>query len=148
MTKRDLVETYVKEHFGMDLYDFIKYKAEEESFYDYEIASLLRVTPGLVRNLRNTFGIKRSNGFSRRFEGRYGKGAVERFKKIIEDPKNSLSDVARHFGFSRQYAWQVYRKIYGCPYTEAYKRKRVEKGKNMKFPIQNGNAGVKQRRTG
>ena len=126
MAKRNL-ETYVKEHFGMDLYDFIKCKVEVESLYDYEIAHILNVEASRIGPLRKSLGIRRSNGFSRSFEGRYGKGAVDRFKKMIENPNNSLSDVARHFGFSRQYAWQVYKKIYACSYTEAYKRKRFEK---------------------
>ncbi len=32
----------------------------------------------------NAYGIKRATRFSRRFDRRYGKGAVERFKKMIE----------------------------------------------------------------
>lgn len=136
MAKRNL-ETYVKEHFGMDLYDFIKCKVEVESLYDYEIAHILNVEASRIGPLRKSLGIRRSNGFSRSFEGRYGKGAVDRFKKMIENPNNSLSDVARHFGFSRQYAWHVYKKIYGCPYTEAYKRKQFEK-KRKRLPAMEG----------
>ncbi|MBW2346058.1 MAG: hypothetical protein JRF53_19105 [Deltaproteobacteria bacterium] len=126
MTKRDL-ETYMKEHVGMELYEFIKYKVEVESLHDYEIARILNVEAAFIGRLRNNFGIKRANGFSRRFERTYGLGAVETFKKMIENPDNSLSDVARHFGFSRQNAWHVYKKIYDRPYTEAYKRKRLKK---------------------
>lgn len=64
------------------------------------------------------------NKFSRRFERKYGEGAVQMFKRIAEDPDNSLSDIARHFGFSKQYAWHVYQKISECPYSEVLKRKR------------------------
>jgi hypothetical protein len=67
--------------------------------------------------LRDTFGLKRVNGFSRRFEKRYGEGAIDKFKCLIEDPGNSLAHVAGHFGFSRQYAWEVYRQIYGFPWS-------------------------------
>jgi len=139
MTKNDL-EAYVEDHFGMDLHEFIKHKVEVESLYDYEIADLLNEkvadigrSRGVLAQdigwLRNEFGIKRANGFSRRFEHKYGQGAVDLFKDMIEDPINSLSDVARRFGFSRQYAWQTYKKIYGFPYTEAKKRKRRERRK-------------------
>jgi len=48
---------------------------------------------------------------------------VKKFKKIIENPDNSLAGVARHFGFSREYARQVYKKVYGYPYTEAFQNK-------------------------
>lgn len=126
MAKRNL-ETYVKERFGMELYEFIKYKVEVESLYDYEIANILNVEGAFIGRLRHNFRIKRSNGFSRRFDRTYGLGAVEKFKRMIESPDNSLSDVARHFGFSRQYAWQVYKKIYNCPYTETYTRKKLER---------------------
>jgi len=126
MTKKDL-GAYVEDRFGMDLHEFIKYKVEVESLYDYEIARILNVQPAVIGRLRRRFGIKRAKAFPRRFERIYGLNAVETFKKMIGNPDNSLSDVARHFGFSRQNAWQVYKKIYGCPYTEAYKRKRLEK---------------------
>ncbi len=117
------LEASVKEQFGMGLHAFIKNIVEEESLYDYEIASLLNVKPSLFVKLRSSIGINRSNGFSRRFERTYGLGAVEKFKGLIEDPDNSLADVGSCFGFSRQNAWLVFKKIYGCPYTETYKRK-------------------------
>ncbi|MBW1707902.1 MAG: hypothetical protein JRJ86_22545 [Deltaproteobacteria bacterium] len=130
MTKTQL-EPYVKGQFGMSLNDFLKQKIEVEAFYDYEIAGILNSRVDLIRNLRNDFGIKKANGFPRRFERAYGKGAVEAFKEMVENLNNSLSDVARHFGFSREYARQVYRKIYRSPYTEMYKRKR--KARNIEF---------------
>jgi hypothetical protein len=126
MTKNDL-EAYVEDNFGMDLHEFIKHKVEVKSLYDYEIANILNVEAAFIGRLRNNFGIKRADVFSRRFERTYGLGAVETFKKMIENPDNSLSDVGRHFGFSRQNARHVYKKIYYRPYTEAYKRKRLER---------------------
>ena len=54
----------------------------EGSKFDYEIASLLEVKDSMTTKLRNAYGIKRSTRFSRRFDRRYGKGAIERFKKI------------------------------------------------------------------
>jgi len=80
--------------------------------------------------LRRDFGIKRANGFSRRFEQIYGQGAVRIFKTMIENRDISLSDVARYFGFSREYARQVYKKTYGKPYTKVYEQKRIERKLN------------------
>ena len=117
------LEASVKEQFGMGLHAFVKKIVEEESLYDYEIASLLNIKPSFFVRLRSSIGINRSKGFSRRFENTYGRGAVEKFKRLIEDPGNSLADVGNCFGFSRQNAWLVFKKIYGCPYTETYKRK-------------------------
>lgn len=122
MTRTDL-ETYTKEHFGMELSEFIKFKAEAESLHDYEIARVLNVQPADIGRLRRSFGIKKADGFPRRFERTYGLGARERFKRMVEAPGNSLSDAARHFGFSRQNAWQVYKKIFKRPYAEALKEK-------------------------
>ena len=52
---------------------------------------------------------------------------------IIESPHSSLADVARHFGFSREYARQVYKNIYGHPYTKVYREKlEIRKTERMK----------------
>ena len=77
--------------------------------------------------LSRRFGLKNKNGFPRRFNLKYGFGAVNTFKNMIEDSHNSLSDVGRHFGFTREYARQVYEKIYGYPYTETFQKKLTEK---------------------
>ena len=117
------LETYVKDQFNMELYEFIKHKVEVENLYDYELATILNVDRPFIGKLRKTFGMKKSAKFPRQFERTYGPGAVERLKKIIENPDKSLASVARHFGFSREYARQVYKKVYGYPYTEAFKSK-------------------------
>lgn len=123
------LEPFVKERFGMSLLEFIQQKVGREALHDYEIAEILRVSVALVRKLRNHYGIKKANGFHRHFERTYGEGAVKKFKELIENPDHSLTDVARYFEFSREYARQVYQKIYGSPYTEAHKRKRLTKKK-------------------
>ena len=126
MTKAEL-EPYVKGRFNMNLYEFIKNKIEVESLYDYQVASILNISNTTFSKLRNDYGIKRVNGFSKSFESIYGKDALEAFRKIIESPDSSLSDVGRHFGFSREYARQVYKKIYGCSYAGAHKKKQKER---------------------
>ena len=126
---KNKLEFYVKDRFGMDLHQFFRQKVEGDSLYDYEIAMMLNVSTTSIRKLRNAFGIKRANGFSRRFEIIYGTGAVKKFKNMIEGPKNSLTDVGKHFNFTREYARQVFQKLHGYPYTETYKRKQELKRK-------------------
>jgi len=118
------LEYDVRERFGVPLGEFLKQKVKGDTLYDHEIAPLLNVSPSSVRKLRHAFGIERANAFSRRFEKTYGEGALERFKKTIQNPHNSLADVARSFSFSREYARQLYKKIYGAPYSEVLKSKR------------------------
>jgi len=127
MRKREELNCYVKKRYGMELHDFIKQKVEEESLYDYEIGHILNVSSRYVCKLRKALGIQKSNGFSRRFEDAYGPRAVEMFKKLVEDPDTSLADVGRYFGFSRQYAHEVCKTIYGSPYNKLLKKKRMGK---------------------
>jgi excisionase family DNA binding protein len=129
MTNKTKLESYVEVKFGTDLYGFIKQKAEVDGLYDYEIASLLEVSDSMITKLRNGYGIKRIDGFSRRFDRRYGKGSVEKFKKMIESVDSTLTEIGKYFGFSKEYARQVYKKIYGTDYTEAFKKKRQIKKK-------------------
>lgn len=119
------LEKYVRERFRISVFDFIRHKAEVKNRYDYEIAATLGVSSGWIRSLRNRAGIQKAHRFPKKFERIHGKGAVEVFKKIIEDPETTLADAARHFGFSRENARQVYRKIYGFPYTETRRKKRL-----------------------
>ena len=122
MTTTEL-EMYVREQFNMGLCEFVRHKVEAENLYDYELARILNVDGASVGTLRKAFGIKKADGFSRRFETTYGRGAIRTFKKMIENPDNTLADVAKHFGFTREYARQMYKKFYGCPYTEVFREK-------------------------
>ena len=132
MTSKINLESYVKVQFGTDLYGFIKQKAQVDGLYDYEIASLLKASDSMITKLRNAYGIKRVNGFSRRFDRKYGKGSVEKFKKMVENPDSTLAETGRHFGFSKEYARQVYKRIFGSAYTEAFKKKRlIKKNKGL-----------------
>ena len=120
------LEPYVQKKFGLSVYEFMKQKVEAESLYQYEIADLLNLDVKKVGQLSRHFGLRKKNGFKRRFNLKYGKGAVNVFKTMIENTENSLSDVGRHFGFSREYARQVYENLYGYTYTKTYKRKQSE----------------------
>lgn len=115
---------YVEDKFDMSLPDFIKQKAGVEGLYDYQIAGILNVRSVLVGRLRRIYGIKRGNHSLRRFEETHGKGSIATFKNMIEQPFSTLADVARHFGFSKENARIVYKKIYGVPYTELLQKKK------------------------
>ncbi len=121
------IESRVKEQYGINLYEFIKQKVETEALHDYEIASCLGVSASSIGRFRRLYGIGKSDGFMRRFERTYGKGAIEMFKGIVSDTNNSLADVARHFQFSRENARRIYKKIYGHPYTETHRKKQSKR---------------------
>lgn len=123
------IESFVRQRFGTDLCEFIRQKVEMDALTDCEIASLINVSSSSISKLRRAYGITKTKAFSKRFERSYGQGALATFKKMIENPECCLTDVGRHFGFSREYARQVYKEIYGCSYAAAYKRKRLLKQK-------------------
>ena len=135
--KKTELESYVKKSFNVTIKDFMKQRVESDGLFDREIANKLYVSIPTVRKLRKWYGIKRADPFFRQFERNHGPGAVRRFKDIVEDPSSSLADVGRYFGFTREYARQIYKKIYGVPYTGTYKKKillRKSKADSLKFP--------------
>lgn len=134
--KKTQLESFVKRSFHMTVRDFMKQKVEKDGLTDREISHILHIHWSIVGNLRRQFGLKKPHPFFRHFERSYGPGAVRRFRAIIEDPSTSLADVGRSFGFTRETARQIYQKIYGFPYTEAYRQKllhRRSKPDSLKF---------------
>ncbi len=134
--KKSEIESYVKTSFNMTMQDFMRQMVEVKGLVDKEIAEILNVSIRFVWNIRNEYGLKKARASLRRFEKRYGSNAIGKFKIIIENPSLSLADVGRHFGFTRENARQIYRKIYGRPYAETYKKKiltRREKADSLKF---------------
>ena len=122
------LELFLRKRYGVSLYDFIKQKIEREASYNYEVANALNTKPKYIGRLIRDFGIEdRRSLFARRFESTYGSNAIQKFKSMMDDSEYCLSDVSRYFGFSREYARQVYEKIYGYPYTLALKKRRLEK---------------------
>ncbi len=112
-----------KKRFDMSLINTIKQKLAKEILYDYEIAEEFDLSKTEVERLRKIHGTKKANCFKRKFEEKYGAGALEIFRHLVENPGNTLADMGRYFGFSREYARQIYRKIYGFAYTEVYRQK-------------------------
>jgi hypothetical protein len=58
---------------------------------------------------------------------RYGPDIISHFEKARTTPFYSLVDIAKKYGFSREYSRQLYEKIFGEPFTIAKK----DKSKNI-----------------
>ncbi|MGD8386605.1 MAG: hypothetical protein PVG49_05665 [Desulfobacteraceae bacterium] len=117
------LEERVQNQFGTSLNGFMRKMIEERALFDYQVAEMLHIKPATVGFLRRDLGLKR-DGFKQRFEKRYGPGSVEAFRELSSRPETALKDIARRFGFSRQYAWVIFEKICGKPYSDAFQKKR------------------------
>ena len=109
---------------------------EINGFVDREIINIPDVNIPTTRKVRKQYRTKRANSSLMRLERRYGPDFVMKFKSKIEDPSSSLADVGRQYGFSREYVRQIFKKIYGFPYAEIYKKKtllRKLKADSLKF---------------
>jgi len=128
MTRQGL-KRHIEAHFGMGIEDFIRYHHQVKLQTHAEIAESLNVSPAMIARLRKQFGINRADGFQRRFQEKYGEDVLEVFQETVEGQGASLSDVARHFGFSRQYASDLYKKIHGRRLREARRAKELTEQK-------------------
>ena len=93
------------------LEEFIRTKVELETLTDAQIARLLNVGTSTVSHWRNKFHIKPANKFKRKFQEKYGPDALNSFDILIQHGA-TLQEIGRYFGFSREYARQVYNKLY------------------------------------
>lgn len=96
---------------------FIREKVEIDTLTDAQIARLLNVGTSTVSHWRNKFHIKPADKFKRKFQEKYGVDAIEYFDMMIKN-RATLQDIASCFGFSREYARQVYNKLYNGSYSE------------------------------
>ena len=83
---------------------------------DREMAMLLGVGPSTVAYWREKFAISPAAKFRRTFQQTYGPDAIERFQRLVAQ-RATLLEIGAAFGFSREYARQVFGKLYGCSYT-------------------------------
>lgn len=89
---------------------------------DKRIAAQLDLGLTTISHWRNKFGIKPADKFYRKFSEKYANaGGLEHFRFMVEE-KKTLQAIADHFGFSREYARQVYNKLYGKPRPVSDKR--------------------------
>ncbi len=111
----------------------LRESVEHQGMCDHEIAEMLKVGTTTVNCWRNRFKIKPAEKFHRRFREKYGEVAEQRFRKLIEQGM-SLQGIGRQFGFSREYARQVHRKLYGMSYRE-FVKERLEKSKDLHWAM-------------
>ena len=93
---------------------FIREKVEGEALTDAQIARLLNIGASTVTHWRNKFNIRRADGFVRfvrHFKDKYGPDALEQFDAMAQR-RATLQDISKYFGFSREYARQVWNKLY------------------------------------
>jgi transposase len=96
---------------------FLREKVEVKTLTDAQIARLLKVGTSTVSHWRNKFNIKPADKFNRKFKEKYGPDALECFDMMVKN-RTTLQEIAHYFGFSREYARQVYTKLYRGSYSE------------------------------
>jgi transposase len=102
---------------------FIREKVEIDALTDAQIARLLNVGTSTVSHWRNKFNIKPADKFKRKFKEKYGPDALESFHMMVKN-RTTLQEIADYFGFTREYARQVYNKLYDGSYSEHLRRRR------------------------
>ena len=103
------------------LASFIRKKVEGEALSDAQIAHLLGVGTSTISHWRNRCNIAPADKFKRKFKEKYGPDALYHFDMMVKNCA-SLQAIANHFGFSREYARQVYNKLYHGSYRERQRR--------------------------
>lgn len=102
---------------------YIREKIEIETLTDAQIAHLLNVGASTVSHWRNKFNIRPADKFKRKFKEKYGSNALACFDMMIRN-RATLQEIASYFGFSREYARQVYNKLYHGSYSKHQHRRR------------------------
>lgn len=102
---------------------FIREKVEVEALTDAQIARLLKVGTSTISHWRNKFNIKPADKFERKFKEKYGPDAIESFDIMVRN-RATLQEIANYFGFTREYARQVYNKLYHGSYSEHQRQRR------------------------
>ena len=102
---------------------FIREKIEMETLTDAQIARLLNVGASTVSHWRNKFNIRPDDKFKRKFKEKYGPDALACFDMMIRN-RATLQEIASYFGFSREYARQVYSKLYHGAYRKHQRQRR------------------------
>jgi transposase len=101
---------------------FIREKVEIETLSDMQIAHLLNVGPSTVSHWRNRFHIRPADKFRRKFTEKYGLHALAWFDTMVKN-RATLQEIARFFGFSREYARQVRNKLYTGSYSSRQRQR-------------------------
>lgn len=90
---------------------FLREKVEVEHLADYQIAHILNVGTTTIFNWRHRFHIPRADKFERKFKEKYGQDAIKIFQHMVKC-NATFQEIGDYFGFSREYARQVYQKLF------------------------------------
>lgn len=102
---------------------FLRDKVESEALTDAQIARLLNVGTSTISHWRNKFNIRPADKFKRKFQEKYGTDALQSLDIMVKN-QTTLQEIANYFGFTREYARQVYNKVYKRPYSEHVRQRR------------------------
>ena len=102
---------------------FIREKVEIDSLTDAQIARLLNVGTSTISHWRNKFNIRPADKFKRKFREKYGSDALQSFDMMVKN-RTTLQEIANYFGFTREYARQVYNKLYNGSYSDHLRQRR------------------------
>jgi transposase len=102
---------------------FIREKVEIDALTDAQIARLLNVGTSTISHWRNKFNIRPADKFKRKFKEKYGPDALESFHMMVKN-RTTLQEIADYFGFTREYARQVYNKLYNSSYSAHLRQRR------------------------
>jgi transposase len=102
---------------------FIREKVEIDSLTDAQIARLLNVGTSTISHWRNKFNIRPADKFKRKFKEKYGSDALQSFDMMVKN-RTTLQEIANYFGFTREYARQVYNKLYNGSYSDHLRQRR------------------------
>lgn len=69
--------------------------------------------------------------FKERLKEKWGNDIFDEFESAKKNPYYPLSDLASKYGFSREYARQLFFKIYGYKYTKTLHKKRKKKKEKL-----------------
>ena len=86
-----------------------------EGLTDKEMAEKLGVGRTTIHHRRTVHGIAYADRFERRFERKYG--LIKEFKQMVERG-TSLQTIGSLYGFSGEYARQVFYKLYGMGHRD------------------------------
>jgi len=109
-----------------------------EGLSDREIGARLLMSQSTANHWRRYFGLDPADKFMRKFRAKYGPDAVERFRALV-DAGTSYREIGLCFGFSHEYARQVYRKLYnrqhrGMRQDLAHIETTIRQGHHKRYP--------------
>jgi hypothetical protein len=67
--------------------------------------------------------VRPADKFKRKFKEKYGSDALQSFDMMVKN-RTTLQEIANYFGFTREYARQVYNKLYKGSYSDHLRQRR------------------------